>query len=116
MPGRCPHCGSRVEETGVVSQYQTEIPEPRVEGIEFRIHLGCCRRCRRAVQGRHPRQTSPAVGSAASQLGPRALALAAVLNKQLKHALITFLALLRFPLEYCELGLGGYNAVKLRKA
>lgn len=38
---------------------------------------------RRLVQGRHPRQTSQAVGGAASQLGPRALALAAVLNKQL---------------------------------
>lgn len=83
LPERCPHCGSGVEETGVVSQYQTEIPEPRVERIEFRIHVGRCRHCRRPVQGRHPRQTSPAVGSAASQLGPRALALAAVLNKQL---------------------------------
>lgn len=83
LPGRCPHCGSGVKETGVVSQYQTEIPEPRVERIEFRIHLGRCRRCRRPVQGRHPRQTSQAVGSAASQLGPRALALATVLNKQL---------------------------------
>jgi transposase len=83
LPERCPHCGSGVQETGVVSQYQTEIPEPRVERIEFRIHVGRCRRCRRPVQGRHPRQTSPAVGSAASQLGPRALALATVLNKQL---------------------------------
>lgn len=83
LPERCPHCGSGVEETSVVSQYQTEIPAPRVERLEFRIHVGRCRRCRRPVQGRHPRQTSPAVGGAASQLGPRALALAAVLNKQL---------------------------------
>lgn len=83
LPARCPHCGSGVKETGVVSQYQTEIPEPRVERIEFRIHVGCCQHCRRPVQGRHPRQTSQAVGSAASQLGPRALALATVLNKQL---------------------------------
>jgi transposase len=35
------------------------------------------------VQGRHPRQTSDALGSAASQLGPRALALATQLNKGL---------------------------------
>jgi transposase len=35
------------------------------------------------VQGRHPRQTSDAIGSAASQLGPRALALATQLNKGL---------------------------------
>ena len=60
-----------------------EIPEPRVERIEFRIHVGCCRRCRRRVQGRHPRQTSDALGSAASQLGSRALALATQLNKGL---------------------------------
>lgn len=83
LPERCPHCGHGVEETGVVSQYQTEIPEPRVERIEFRIHWGHCRSCRRPVQGRHPRQTSPAVGSAASQLGARAIALATVLNKGL---------------------------------
>lgn len=83
LPGRCPHCGGGVEERGIVSQYQTEIPEPRVERIEFRIQVGCCRRCRRRVQGRHPRQTSDAIGSAASQLGPRALALATQLNKGL---------------------------------
>ncbi|MGB8030341.1 MAG: IS66 family transposase [Terracidiphilus sp.] len=83
LPARCPHCGGGVEEAGVVRQYQTEIPPPRVEHIEFRIHVGRCRHCRRLVQGRHPRQTSDAVGGAASQLGPRALALAAVLNKQL---------------------------------
>ncbi|OFW27399.1 MAG: hypothetical protein A3J28_16495 [Acidobacteria bacterium RIFCSPLOWO2_12_FULL_60_22] len=81
LPSRCPDCGGGVEETGVVSQYQTEIPEPRVERIEFRIHQG--RRCRRPVQGRHPRQSSAAVGSAASQLGPRAVALATQLNKGL---------------------------------
>ena len=35
------------------------------------------------MQGRHPRQTSDALGSASSQLGPRALALATQLNKGL---------------------------------
>ncbi len=59
----------------MVSQYQTEIPERRVEHIEYRIHMGSCRACGRPVAGRHARQTSTAVGSAASQLGPRALAL-----------------------------------------
>lgn len=83
LPAECPHCGGGVEEEGVVSQYQTEIPAPRVMQIEFRIHVGCCGRCRRRVQGRHPRQTSDAIGSAASQLGPRALALATQLNKGL---------------------------------
>src|SRR5262249_48180187 len=67
----------------MVSQYQSEIPEPRAERIEFRIHLGRCRSCRRAVQGRHRRQVSSAVGSAASQLGARAIAMAVLLNKGL---------------------------------
>jgi transposase len=83
LPSRCPRCRGKLEEYERVSQFQTEIPEPRVERIEFRIHVGRCRHCRRRVQGRHPRQTSDAVGSAASQLGPRAVALATQLNKGL---------------------------------
>ena len=83
LPARCPQCGGEVEETGVVSQYHTEIPSPRVERIEFRIHHGRCRRCRQRVQGRDRRQSSQAAGSAASQVGPRAVALAVQLNKGL---------------------------------
>jgi transposase len=83
LPAQCPRCGGGIEEGGTVSQFQTEIPSPQVERIEFRIHVGRCRRCRRRVQGRHPRQTSNAIGSAASQLGPRALALVTLLNKGL---------------------------------
>ena len=83
LPAQCPRCGGGLEEREMVSQFQTEIPEPRVERIEFRIHVGRCRCCRRRVQGRHRRQTSNAIGSAASQLGPRALALATLLNKGL---------------------------------
>ena len=83
LPAQCPRCGGGLEECKTVSQFQTEIPEPRVVRIEFRIHVGHCRCCRRRVQGRHGRQTSNAIGSAASQLGPRALALATLLNKGL---------------------------------
>jgi transposase len=83
LPRQCPHCAGGVQETGVISQYQTEIPEPCVERIEFRIHLGHCRSCGRRVQGRDKRQTSSAVGSAGSQLGARAIALAILLNKGL---------------------------------
>jgi transposase len=83
LPSRCPRCQGQLQECETVSQFQTEIPAPRVERIEFRIHVGRCRHCRRRVQGRHPRQTSDALGSAASQLGPRALALATQLNKGL---------------------------------
>ena len=83
LPGCCPHCGGELEETKIEKQYQTEIPQPKVERIEFHIHVGRCKHCGRRVQGRHPRQTSDAVGSAASQLGARAVALATELNKGL---------------------------------
>lgn len=83
LPTKCPHCGGGLEEGEVVSQYQTEIPVPQVVQIEFRIHVGRCRKCRRRVQARHRRQTSDAIGGAASQLGPRALGLATQLNKGL---------------------------------
>jgi transposase len=82
LPAQCPHCGSEVQETEVVSQYQSEIPPPRVQRIEFRIHQGCCPGCGRGVEGRHPRQTS-AAGIESSQLGPRSVALATELNKGL---------------------------------
>lgn len=49
----------------------------------FRISRGRCRRCGRRAQGRHPDQTSDAVGAAGSQIGPRAVAIAAQLNKEL---------------------------------
>ena len=83
LPPRCPHCGGSLDETDVVDQYQTEIPEPRVQYIRFRVHVGRCRNCGRRAQGRHPRQTSDAVGSAASQVGPRGVALATHLDKGL---------------------------------
>lgn len=83
LPTKCPHCGGGLEEGEVVSQYQTEIPVPQVVQMEFRIHVGRCRKCRRRVQARHRRQTSDAIGAAASQLGPRALGLATQLNKGL---------------------------------
>lgn len=82
LPGCCPNCGGAVEETDVVSQYQTEIPQPQVEQIEFHVHVGRCRNCGQRVQGRHPRQSSDAVGAAASQLGPQAVALGTLLNKR----------------------------------
>ena len=83
LPQSCPHCQGPLEETEVVSQYQEEIPAPRVERTEFRIHVGRCGQCGKRVQGRHERQSSAALGSAAVSLGPRALALATELNKDL---------------------------------
>jgi transposase len=50
---------------------------------EFRIHIGECRACGRRVQGRHPLQTSDALGAASAQLGAQVIAFAVILNKQL---------------------------------
>jgi transposase len=80
LPDACPGCGGAVRETGVAAQYQTEIPrKPLVR--RFNVHLGCCVCCGKGVQGRHPLQTSDALGAAASQLGPDAQAALVLLNK-----------------------------------
>ena len=83
LPAQCPRCGAGVRETGVEMQYHEELPVPRVVVHAFRIHIGRCHGCRRRLQGRHPLQTSDALGAAAAQLGPQAIAFAVVLNKQL---------------------------------
>jgi transposase len=83
LPARCPHCDSRqIEETRVVTQYQTEIPREPIHR-QFDIHIGECRDRGRTIRPRHEPQTSDAIGAAASQLGPRAHAAMAMLNKQL---------------------------------
>lgn len=83
LPDACPDCGGAVGSASVTEQYQTDIPPVRPHVTCFRIQLGKCTGCGKVVRGRHPRQTSDAVGAAASQLGPRAVALAAHLNKGL---------------------------------
>ncbi len=83
LPERCPDCDGELEEDSVLEQSQTEIPEPRPIHRRIDIHLGHCRCCGRKVRGRHPYQTSDAVGASAAQLGPRATATIAELNKRL---------------------------------
>jgi transposase len=87
LPDACPGCGGAVKQTTVATQFQTEIPRrPLVR--RFDVHVGCCRACGKRVQGRHPLQTSDALGAAASQLGPDAQAAVVSLNKTfgLSHA------------------------------
>ena len=82
LPEQCPHCGGGVEFQRSEAQYQEDIVR-RTVVRRFDIAVGCCRNCSRRVQGRHPLQTSDAVGVGAVQIGPEALALAAILNKQM---------------------------------
>jgi transposase len=90
LPDQCPDCGGPVDETHVDQQYQVEIPRRPIHR-QFNIHIGCCRHCQRRVQGRHPLQTSDALGAAASQLGGDAQAAVVDLNKQagLSHGKVT---------------------------
>ena len=86
LPDACP-CSGELDFEDEVDQYQEEIVEIRGHVRRFRISRGRCRRCGRRAQGRHPDQTSDAIGAAGSQVGPRAVAIAAQLNKELGVAM-----------------------------
>jgi transposase len=81
LPDACPDCGGPVEETHLDQQFQTDIPRRPIVR-RFDIHCGRCRQCGRSCRGRHPLQTSDAVGAAASQVGPEAQAAVVLLNKE----------------------------------
>jgi transposase len=83
LPLRCPDCGGPLAETRIADQFQEDLPVVRPHGRRFRVHIGHCRDCGRRVQGRHPLQTSDALGAASAHLGPQAVALIVLLNKQL---------------------------------
>jgi transposase len=81
LPDACPHCRGPLIETDTAEQFQTEIPrQPLIR--QFTVHIGHCGDCGRRTQGRHPLQTSDALGAAASQIGPDAQAAAALLHTQ----------------------------------
>jgi transposase len=82
LSARC-GCGGEIEHERTEYQYQDELPEPRAIRRRFTVHIGKCACCGRRHQGRHPFQTSDALGAAACMLGPRAVALATELNKEL---------------------------------
>jgi transposase len=90
LPEGCPDCGGPLDETHIAHQFQVEIPRRPIHR-QFNVHIGQCRQCRRRVQGRHPLQTSDALGAAAAQLGPDAQAAVVELNKQggLSHGKVT---------------------------
>ncbi len=85
MPPECPGCHATLGEAAIVfhDQYQIDLPQPKPVITRFRVPVARCPSCRRRVQGRHPEQTSNALGSASVQYGPRLLGLAA----DLKHRL-----------------------------
>ena len=107
LPRWCPHCSGAIHPEGVATQYQEELPAQRPLVRRFDIHLGRCTGCRRRVQGRHPLQTSDALGAAAVHLGPQAVAFAVLLNKRygLPYGKIAALLRDRFGLTITRGGL-----------
>ena len=80
---QCPLCKVDLVDPGQVTQYQTDLP-PIVPIItQFNIETGHCPCCRQHWQGRHPQQTSDAIGAAGNTLGPVVLTMAA----EMKHRL-----------------------------
>lgn len=107
LPPRCPHCAGTVRRVRIATQYQEELPVQRPIVRAFHVHIGQCRRCRRRLQGRHPLQTSDALGAAAVQLGPQTVAFAVLLNKRygLPYGKIAALLRDRFGLTVTRGGL-----------
>jgi len=68
LPVHCPDCAGPVVQTGVVHQYQEELPVTRVAVRQFDVYVGRCDRCGHRVQGRHPLQTSDAIGAVSATL------------------------------------------------
>jgi transposase len=82
LPPRCPHCQGKLIRKDTQPQYQEDIV--RVTVIRrFDIEVGTCACCGRQAQGGHPLQTSDAFRVGEVQVGPEALSMAAVLNKEL---------------------------------
>jgi len=82
LPSACPHCGDReLVAIKTMAQWVEDLPEIATILTRFDVAVGCCAGCGRRVQGRDAEQSSDALGAAASQVGPRALSLAAWLHK-----------------------------------
>ena len=116
LPAECPRCAGAVRGVRMAIQYQEELPVQRPIVRAFHVAIGRCTQCRRRVQGRHPLQTSDALGAAAVQLGPQAVALTVLLNKRfgLPYGKITALLRDRYGLTVTRGGLvhAGHRAAR----
>ena len=83
LPSCCPDCGGEVEHERDADQWQVDLGEPQVVKTRFRVAVGHCKKCGKRVQGRHPDQTSDALGAAGSQVGPTAKGWASFLHYNL---------------------------------
>lgn len=77
----CPRCGGAVVNCVPLEQYIEEIPPVRPRVIKLVTCQGSCARCG-MVASTHPLKTGNGALASQVHLGPRAVALAATLNKQ----------------------------------
>lgn len=77
---KCPNCSGPLTDIERMEQIIEEIPPVRPRVVKVITYRGRCPCCG-VVETHHPLQTSYGQGAAKVQLGPRALALAACLNK-----------------------------------
>ena len=95
LPGACPGCGGVVQLDRVAPQYQEDLPVVRPIVRRFDVQVGSCVACGRRVQGRHPLQTSDALGAANVHLGPGAVAFIVLMHKHVGVPLEKIASLLR---------------------
>jgi transposase len=78
----CPHCGgTQFKDQDTIEQLIEDIPPVRPHVTRLTTYHATCAGCGQSVRSQHPLQMSLAIGAAGVHLGPRALALAADLNK-----------------------------------
>ncbi|MHC4435100.1 MAG: IS66 family transposase [Planctomycetota bacterium] len=110
----CPHCSGPLTDIKRMEQIIEEIPPVRPHVVKIITYHGLCPACG-PVETSHPLQSSYGQGAAKVQLGPRALALSACLNKV--HGL-TMRKTCRVLQDLCGLRLtaGGLSQALLRIA
>ena len=106
VPKQCPECNGALTVERIEAQYQEEIVR-RTWIRRFDIPICRCAQCGKRVQGRHPLQTSDAIGAAAVQVGPEALSLGVLMNKAqgLPHADVAAILKQGFHLQMSRSGI-----------
>jgi transposase len=83
LPPCCGQCGGHLGNRQPLVQYIEEIPPVRPQVTRLTTWQATCTKCGQVHTTSHPLQTSRAQGAAGVHLGPRAAALATLLNKHL---------------------------------
>jgi transposase len=105
----CPDCAAPLYDRSTVTQFQTDLPPILPIVTQFNIQTGYCTCCHKYRQGRHPEQTSDAIGSAGNTIGPVVLTMAA----ELKHRLgVPYRKICDFFTTYCDLDIAPATLVR----